>query len=66
VPLRIVDLRDRALRDRFGAGFALVRPDQHVAWRGDGPPADACGLIDQVRGASVNHPTADDHRRSSP
>jgi hypothetical protein len=27
-----------------------VRPDQHVAWRGDAPPADIGGLLDRVRG----------------
>ena len=31
--------------------LVLIRPDQHVAWRGDAVPADAEGLIDLVRGA---------------
>jgi 2-polyprenyl-6-methoxyphenol hydroxylase-like FAD-dependent oxidoreductase len=31
--------------------LALVRPDGHVAWRGDALPADAGGLVDRVRGA---------------
>jgi hypothetical protein len=30
-----------------------VRPDGHVAWRADDPPADARALIDVVRGASA-------------
>lgn len=30
----------------------LVRPDQHIAWRGDQLPADCVGLIDTLRGAS--------------
>jgi hypothetical protein len=30
----------------------LSRPDQHVAWRGDGLPADPLALIDRVRGAA--------------
>jgi hypothetical protein len=29
----------------------LVRPDGHVAWRADEPPADARAVIDIVRGA---------------
>lgn len=52
VPLKVVDLRGRRLRERYGADFVLVRPDQHVAWRGDGLPEDALGLVDRVRGAS--------------
>ena len=31
--------------------LVLVRPDQHVAWRGDKEPADPLELIDIVRGA---------------
>ena len=30
----------------------LVRPDGHVAWRADEPPADARAVIDVVRGAA--------------
>jgi hypothetical protein len=28
-----------------------VRPDGHVAWRGDSEPTDAFAMIDTVRGA---------------
>jgi hypothetical protein len=28
----------------------LVRPDQHVAWRGEHPPADPASLVERVRG----------------
>jgi 2-polyprenyl-6-methoxyphenol hydroxylase-like FAD-dependent oxidoreductase len=33
VPLLVLDLPQ--LRERYGADLLLVRPDQHVAWRGD-------------------------------
>ena len=32
------------LRDRWGADLLLVRPDQHVAWRGDDSTAAAAAL----------------------
>jgi 2-polyprenyl-6-methoxyphenol hydroxylase-like FAD-dependent oxidoreductase len=50
VPLRVLDLREHGLRERFGAGLVLVRPDQHVAWCGDETPADPGALLDRIRG----------------
>lgn len=32
--------------------LVLVRPDGHVAWRGDAPPTDPGGIADVVRGAA--------------
>ena len=32
--------------------LVLVRPDQHVAWRGDAMPPDPLALIDRLRGAA--------------
>jgi hypothetical protein len=29
-----------------------VRPDGHVAWRGDAPPADCAAVLDCVRGVA--------------
>jgi hypothetical protein len=31
----------------------LVRPDGHVAWRGDKTPLDAATVIDRVRGTKT-------------
>jgi 2-polyprenyl-6-methoxyphenol hydroxylase-like FAD-dependent oxidoreductase len=37
--LQLVKLPSGALRSLYGAPFALIRPDQVVAWRGDDPEA---------------------------
>ena len=39
-PLEIVERDDVALRDLYAAPLTLIRPDQHVAWRGDSWPVD--------------------------
>jgi len=51
IPLKVLAPGDRRLRGRYGARFALIRPDQHVAWRGDALPGDAAALLARVTGA---------------
>ncbi|RWI57083.1 MAG: FAD-monooxygenase [Mesorhizobium sp.] len=53
LPFKIVVPNDNRLAGRYRARYALIRPDQHVAWRGDAIPADARGLLDRVRGAAL-------------
>ena len=50
-PLKTLALADARLRDRYGARFVLIRPDQHVAWRGNSFPADCDSLIACVTGS---------------
>jgi len=50
VPLDIVELCGEALEERYGAPLILVRPDQHVAWRGTADPETAGAIVDRVRG----------------
>jgi 2-polyprenyl-6-methoxyphenol hydroxylase-like FAD-dependent oxidoreductase len=52
VPIHVVDLCDRAVEQLYDSKLALVRPDGHVAWRGNAIPSDARSLIDTVRGAA--------------
>jgi hypothetical protein len=53
VPLRVLDLSHLPeLRSLYDADLVLVRPDQHVAWRG-APEADADALLDRTLGAAV-------------
>ncbi|WP_288255117.1 FAD-dependent oxidoreductase [uncultured Hydrogenophaga sp.] len=53
VPLRVLDLSPSEAGDLYTPALLLSRPDQHVAWRGDAPPADPLALIDRLRGAAV-------------
>jgi 2-polyprenyl-6-methoxyphenol hydroxylase-like FAD-dependent oxidoreductase len=52
VPLEVVDVRDEKARRLYERDLVLVRPDQHVAWRGSQAPDDALAVIDRVRGAA--------------
>jgi hypothetical protein len=47
-------VRSREASQLYRHKLVLVRPDQHVAWRGDEEPADMLGLVDLVRGAAVS------------
>ena len=49
-PMKIVVLNRPDLRSIYERNLLLVRPDHHVAWRGDAVPADAEGLLQQVTG----------------
>lgn len=51
VPFKVVALADSRFPALYHARFALVRPDQHVAWRGDRLPQDCLNLIDRARGS---------------
>src|SRR6185312_3025408 len=51
VPLEVIDIDVPAVNELYARRLVLVRPDGHVAWRADEPPADARAVIDIVRGA---------------
>jgi len=50
MPLQLRELRDPAIARLYETRLVLVRPDGHVAWRGETAPEDAAALIDRVRG----------------
>jgi hypothetical protein len=52
LPLRVLDVDRAAARPLYKHKLVLVRPDQHVAWRGNEDPANPVELVDLVRGAS--------------
>ena len=53
VPLTVAAVPDAAVHDLYERALVLVRPDGHVAWRGDKMSVDAMGVIDRVRGADI-------------
>lgn len=52
VPLTVLDVAAADAAALYPEKLVLVRPDQHVAWRGNAPPGDAAALIARVRGAA--------------
>jgi 2-polyprenyl-6-methoxyphenol hydroxylase-like FAD-dependent oxidoreductase len=52
VPLKILPLDDERARRLYAADYALIRPDHHVAWRGDTLPSDPRTLLDMLTGRS--------------
>ncbi len=49
-PLRVLDIPDEEPRAIYGRDLLLVRPDMHVAWRGNAPPEDPRALAAMVTG----------------
>jgi len=50
LPLKIVSLAMPEARDLYGVDYALLRPDQHVAWRGNTIPQDCDSVLAAVSG----------------
>lgn len=53
VPFAATLCKEREVAERYERDAVLVRPDGHVAWRGDVLPADPAALVGQVRGATA-------------
>ena len=51
VPLIVHSIEEASAAAVYERRFCLVRPDGHVAWRGDKAPTDPAAVIDIVRGA---------------
>lgn len=56
VPLTCVRVSVPEVFRAYGRRLVLVRPDGHVAWRGDAVPADAARIVDRLRGATLRSP----------
>jgi 2-polyprenyl-6-methoxyphenol hydroxylase-like FAD-dependent oxidoreductase len=51
LPLEVIAMTEPRVREPYERDFVLIRPDGHVAWRGDAPPLHGAEIIDRVRGA---------------
>ena len=50
VPVKVLDVAEDAARDLYERDLAIIRPDQHVAWRGNRPPDDPGALWATITG----------------
>lgn len=50
LPLAVIVPDDPRLPQRYAARYALIRPDQHVAWRGNALPDDPDALLAHITG----------------
>jgi hypothetical protein len=51
VPFQAIDITEPEIATLYERRLVLVRPDGHVAWRGDEQPSDSGAIVDMVRGA---------------
>jgi len=51
IPLDIVQIDDAAIAKLYEGKLVLVRPDGHVAWRGNAPPREVGALLARVTGS---------------
>ncbi|KAG8148397.1 FAD-dependent monooxygenase [Burkholderia catarinensis] len=56
IPLSIAEVVSDAVPALYERRLVLVRPDQHVAWRGDCVPRHAGELLDRVAGHPMDPP----------
>jgi len=50
IPLKVIQPHEAGISELYPTFFTLIRPDQHVAWRGNVWPQESQGLFQQVSG----------------
>jgi 2-polyprenyl-6-methoxyphenol hydroxylase-like FAD-dependent oxidoreductase len=65
VPLSVTQIDAPAVAALYQRKLVLVRPDGHVAWRGDALPGDPVALVDTVRGVATQKSVQADASRLS-
>jgi hypothetical protein len=61
-PFAVVD--EPELRRVYQRDLLLLRPDLHVAWRGDQEPADCDRIACVVTGRAVSHKSGEETRNA--
>jgi hypothetical protein len=56
LPVRAVTVDKPEIRELFGTRFALVRPDQVLAWHADREPGDPDAVLDVITGCRTREP----------
>ena len=51
IPVRHLPMAGDAMPASWSGQLVLIRPDQEVAWRADGPPSDCDEVLDEVTGS---------------
>jgi len=50
IPCKIISPQESGIAELYPKRFTLIRPDQHVAWRGDDIPIDKKAFLKQITG----------------
>lgn len=50
VPLKVLQPHEAGIAELYPTRFTLIRPDQHVAWRGNAWPAASLGILGTITG----------------
>ena len=50
LPLTVIAVEDATVRELYDSALVLIRPDHHVAWRGEALPGDVAALARRVAG----------------
>ena len=50
IPIQVAHIPEDGARDLYERDLALIRPDQHVAWRRVAEAGDAAAFWDRVTG----------------
>jgi hypothetical protein len=53
LPLKLIQPTEGAIAALYPNRYTLIRPDQHVAWRGDAWPAAGAALLRRVSGRAA-------------